>query len=65
MRDRFKARTLIGWLQDIKDNFHLEKVALFFPKDPHGAVVFTCSKIESDINSTGLVICVDSCSIHF
>ncbi len=26
VRDRFKARTLIGWLQDIKDNFHLEKV---------------------------------------
>ncbi|KAL5110115.1 Ankyrin repeat domain-containing protein 11 [Taenia crassiceps] len=28
VRDRFKARTLIGWLQDIKDNFHLEKKKL-------------------------------------
>ncbi|VDD76855.1 unnamed protein product [Mesocestoides corti] len=27
VRDRFKARTLIGWLQDIKDNFHLEKAS--------------------------------------
>ncbi|VDK36170.1 unnamed protein product [Taenia asiatica] len=28
VRDRFKARTLIGWLQDIKDNFNLEKKKL-------------------------------------
>ncbi|CDS42659.1 ankyrin repeat domain protein [Echinococcus multilocularis] len=28
VRDRFKARTLIGWLQDIKDNFHMEKKKL-------------------------------------
>ncbi|VDL59471.1 unnamed protein product [Hymenolepis diminuta] len=28
VRDRFKARTLIGWLQDIKDNFHAEKKKL-------------------------------------
>ncbi|VDN32532.1 unnamed protein product [Dibothriocephalus latus] len=57
VRDRFNARILIGWLQDIKDNFQKEKRRLLCRQLHEAESLMMVQKLDWEVKLKELHMC--------